>query len=515
MVSVAFGTVSAFCRRRRRVCCCSALIAIISFSLPANGFVPGEQQSHHSPTARHIQRPREILLVVPRRSFTTKLVRRHAVPFSVEEMDLSNKVGGAVSYDAVPLQTLSSQRMMNIDVWLNRLTTAFPLFVLSSALLALTVPKSLEWVNSGGTVTAMLASVMFGTGLTLQQDDFAKVWASRQNRAAIPLGIACQFGIMPLSAFLVGKALFLQGSSTVVSSVNQALFLGLCLVGCAPGGTASNLVSLIAGADVALSVILTTCATMAAVFMTPLLVKIIVNTAIASVSTTAAAAVSVSGWSLCLATAKVVVLPVLAGMMFKAKAPKLANTVSRYTPFASVLLVSLICGGVVAQTAPLLLMDSSLTAVPLTTARSLGTRTGSLSSLGTCLVAFGLTTVAPLVPILALPFLWNKSSEVVAPVLSSAVGLPAVATSVLLLHVMGFGVGYLIPKLVFPNKEKSARTISIEVGMQNSALAVVLARSIAGLHPAAALPGAISATVHSCLGSILAAFWRLNKSKED
>jgi BASS family bile acid:Na+ symporter len=54
------------------------------------------------------------------------------------------------------------------------------------------------------------------------------------------------------------------------------------------------------------------------------------------------------------------------------------------------------------------------------------------------------------------------------------------------------------------------RTISIEVGMQNSGLAVVLARSGFAASPLTALPGAISAVVHAVLGSVLARWWRGN-----
>jgi BASS family bile acid:Na+ symporter len=64
-----------------------------------------------------------------------------------------------------------------------------------------------------------------------------------------------------------------------------------------------------------------------------------------------------------------------------------------------------------------------------------------------------------------------------------------------------------VPKFGLGFNEKTCRTISIETGMQNSALAVVLARSI-GAPSIASLPGALSATAHSCLGSILAAYWR-------
>jgi BASS family bile acid:Na+ symporter len=159
-------------------------------------------------------------------------------------------------------------------------------------------------------------------------------------------------------------------------------------------------------------------------------------------------------------------------MIFKTRLPSITQTLCRFTPFISVLFVSMICGGVVAQTAAPLLSAGSVTNSGL---------------------------------------------------------FPIILSSVLLLHIIGFLAGYIVPKIVLPandendEKQKSvsttmnemtARTISIEVGMQNSALAVVLARSIPNLHPMACLPGAISATVHSCLGSILAAIWRWQSSRE-
>lgn len=80
-------------------------------------------------------------------------------------------------------------------------------------------------------------------------------------------------------------------------------------------------------------------------------------------------------------------------------------------------------------------------------------------------------------------------------------------------HSLGFTAGYMIPKYALGFSEQTARTISIETGMQNSALAVVLAKSI-GADPLSYLPGALSATAHSCLGSGLAAFWRVIDAKK-
>lgn len=322
-----------------------------------------------------------------------------------------------------------------IDRILSTMTTAFPLFVTGAAMLGFLQPTALNWVNEYTTI--MLAAVMWGTGLTLQPSDFTKVWNSFP--LAVPVGVACQFVIMPLAAWSVGQCL----SGLFEPTLHSALYIGLCLVGCSPGGTASNLVSLIAGANVALSVLLTSCSTFLAVVMTPLLVKTLM-------AGSNLPAIQVSGWALCAATAKVVLLPVFGGMAVQSKVPKLARAVSRWTPFGSVVLVSLICGGVVAQTAPLLRSSSAI---------------------------------------------WSR-----------------VLLSVVALHSIGFLAGYLIPLRIFRD-EQVARTVSIEVGMQNSALAVVLARSI-GSHPAASLPGALSATVHSCMGSFLAAIWRLQSSRK-
>jgi bile acid:Na+ symporter, BASS family len=333
-----------------------------------------------------------------------------------------------MSDDSSSSPPASESTSNKVDQILASLTSAFPFFVLGSAILALIKPSTLLWTNQGDLITIMLASVMWGTGLTLTKDDFTVVL--QKDLAAVPAGVLCQFLIMPLSAFLLGRTLLLPSKP-----YGSALFLGLCLVGCSPGGTASNLVSLIAKADVALSVLLTSCSTILASVVTPLLVKLLVGSTIA-----------VSGWTLCTATARVVLLPVVLGMIVNARAPTLASTVSRFTPFCSVVLVALICGGVVAENARLLLSTSA-----------------------------GL--------------------------------LPLIVSSVLGLHCLGFLVGYLVPKLGLGFGEKTSRTISIETGMQNSALAVVLARSI-GAPAIASLPGALSATAHSCLGSILAAYWR-------
>ena len=74
------------------------------------------------------------------------------------------------------------------------------------------------------------------------------------------------------------------------------------------------------------------------------------------------------------------------------------------------------------------------------------------------------------------------------------------------LHAFGFLVGYAAGKGVL-NDEIAARTVAIEVGMQNSGLGVVLARGNFA-NPAVAIPSAIATVFHSLIGSLAAAWWR-------
>lgn len=352
-----------------------------------------------------------------------------------------------------PTSKLSTSRLDNV---LSRLTSGFPIFVLSAALLGLTRPSTLTWVNNGDLIPLMLSSVMLSMGMTLQTNDFTRVLSSATTTdesstssplTAIPAGVSCQYLIMPLTAFLIGTITLLPHY--------PAAFLGLILVGCSPGGTASNLVSLIAGADVALSVVLTSISTVLATGVTPVLVR-----ALAGRSD-----IEISRWAMCVTTGRVVLLPVAVGMWVRDKRPGFADKIGRFAPFLGVLLVALMCGGVVSQNA-----------------------------------AFAL----------------SAGGGVGASLLVRIMG------AVLGLHSVGFLMGYLSSKKLFGLSESAARTISIETGMQNSALAVVLARSLMGgegVAPAVAamacLPGAFSATAHSCLGSALAVYWRWVDRRKD
>ena len=82
--------------------------------------------------------------------------------------------------------------------------------------------------------------------------------------------------------------------------------------------------------------------------------------------------------------------------------------------------------------------------------------------------------------------------------------------AVLLLHLGGFFLGYMIPR-IFRERKPVCRTLSIEVGMQNSGLGMALASKHFSPMPMVAAPCALSAVMHCIIGSALAAIWKYEK----
>ncbi|MDG2308451.1 MAG: bile acid:sodium symporter family protein [Candidatus Binatia bacterium] len=295
-------------------------------------------------------------------------------------------------------------------------TNLFPVWVVIGGGLALVHPPLFTWFR-GPLIVWGLAVIMLGMGITLSFADFRQVLKVPRP---VALGFVSQFLVMPYLAWAIAQAL----------SLDTPFAVGLILTGACPGGTASNVVTYIARANLPLSVLMTMCSTMGAIVLTPLLTKWLAGTM-----------VPVDAWGLFQSTVQVVLLPVLLGITLNHFAPKLVRVVQPASPLIAVVAIVLIVASVIGQSADAIL--------------------GSGFSL---------------------------------------------VSAVLLLHSGGFVLGYMLAKF-FGYEETIRRTVSIEVGMQNSGLAVVLARSHFA-NPLTAVPGAISSVVHSVLGSYLAARWR-------
>lgn len=292
--------------------------------------------------------------------------------------------------------------------------TVFPLLVLAAAVFGFFVTGPslalLPWVN------LLLGIIMFGMGLTLTIPDFALV---ARRPLPVLIGVVAQFVIMPLVGLGIAVALQLPAE----------LAAGVILVGCAPGGTSSNVISYLSRADTALSVTMTSISTLLAPLLTPLLTLLLAGQYMA-----------VSASDMALTIVKIVLLPVLGGLVVRLLLSRLVDRVLPVLPWVSVLAISMVVAAVVANSAEQILSAGLLVLLAVVVHNGLG-------------------------------------------------------------YLLGYGAGRVLRQ-----RARSSRTISIEVGMQNSGLAAGLAAQY--FSPAAALPGAVFSIWHNLSGAMLAAWYR-------
>ena len=189
--------------------------------------------------------------------------------------------------------------------------------ILLSAVLALFFPSYFSFL-SPSIINPMLGVVMLGMGLTLNPSDFKTVFSRPKDVIA---GCAAQFVVMPLLALLLTKAF----------SLPVEIVLGVVLVGCCPGGTASNVITYLSKGDLSLSVAMTTVSTLLAPFLTPFLTWALIGET-----------VDVDVVSMFLSIFFVVILPVALGLTIQRFLPRFTKVVSTYLPSFSVLVIALI-----------------------------------------------------------------------------------------------------------------------------------------------------------------------------
>ena len=298
----------------------------------------------------------------------------------------------------------------------NKITAAFPYLVSLAATLSLAYPSIFTWFQ-GPFITLGLGGIMLCMGLTLKWEDFIKVGKTPKW---IVLGLILQYTAMPLLGWVIA---FLFELPTFFA-------VGLILVSCCPGGTASNVIVYLTKADVALSVSMTTLSTLSAIITTPILTSILSGNY-----------VIVNAFGLFMSTLKVVLLPIALGLILNRFYPTITKRIIPFAPSAAVALITLIVASIIGEGKDIILSS-------------------------------GLHLILAL----------------------------------MLLHFLGFFIGFFICFFIFKNS-KVAKTIAIEVGMQNSGLGVVLARENFS-NPSAAIPAALSSLIHSLYGSLFVAFFK-------
>ena len=202
--------------------------------------------------------------------------------------------------------------------------------VLASAVLALAVPSAFSGIKPT-VINPFLGVIMFGMGMALKIEDFRIVFSRPKD---VIIGCLAQFTIMPLLAWCLAR----------LFALDEALALGVVLVGCCPGGTASNVITYIAKGDLALSVGMTGVSTLLAPFLTPLLTWAL-----------AGKSVNVDVTSMFLSILWVVILPIVVGLIVKWLWPKFTEKATGYLPAISSIAIALIVAIIISANAHKLL----------------------------------------------------------------------------------------------------------------------------------------------------------------
>lgn len=230
------------------------------------------------------------------------------------------------------------------------------LIVVAVTAVALFAPSSFLWIGTGA-ITPMLGVVMFGMGLTLKPSDFKPVLMHPKE---IVIGELAQFIIMPFVAWMLCRLLNLPSE----------LALGVILVGCCPGGTASNVICYLAKGDVALSVAMTGVSTLLAPFATPALVLLL-----------AGETVDVDVLGMFISIVQVVILPIVVGLVVNHYFKNFTQKVTPYMPMISTLAIAAIIGIIVSHNAQSIIGCSLLVAVAVILHNLLGLSLGYVASM--------------------------------------------------------------------------------------------------------------------------------------
>jgi len=225
--------------------------------------------------------------------------------------------------------------------------------VLLVAVLSLAVPAAFNWIDTWW-INPLLGIIMFGMGLTLSPNDF-KVVLSRPKD--ILIGCLAQFTVMPLLAWLLARGFALP----------KELALGVILVGCCPGGTASNVITYLAKGDLALSVGMTATSTLLAPLLTPLLVWLLAGTM-----------VDIDTVGMLQSIVYVVIAPIIGGLLCQRFLPHTTRRLTPFLPAFSSIAIAITVGVVVSHNANRLMAGGLLVVIVVMVHNLLGLFIGFL-----------------------------------------------------------------------------------------------------------------------------------------
>jgi len=296
---------------------------------------------------------------------------------------------------------------------------AFTILIFAAVSTSLFYPQYFtQWAGYklSGLIIPLLQLIMFGMGSSMSANDFVAV--VKEPRGVI-IGILSQFTIMPTLGFILAK----------YSGLEPEIAAGIVLVGCSPSGLASNVMAYLAKANLALSLTITSCTTLLAPFVTPLLMKLL-----------AGQYIEIDVVKMMIEISKMIILPIIAGLIFN---------------------------------------------------RLLSGRTAWMDKVMPLLSMFGIAFIIVIITAAGRDSLLNIG--------------PILILIVLTHNGFGYLLGYWSARLLKMN-EADARTVAIEVGLQNAGLASGIAKGL-GKIATIGLAAGVFGPIMNITGSMLASYW--------
>jgi bile acid:Na+ symporter, BASS family len=337
-------------------------------------------------------------------------------------------------------------------------------------------------------IVPLLQIIMFGMGSQMSIHDFTGVIKMPKG---VIIGIVSQFSVMPLVGFSIAYGF----------NFPAEIAAGVLLIGCAPSGLASNVMSYIARANLALAVTLAAIATMLSPLLTPFLMKIL-----------AGQYIEVQFWSMMLDIINMMILPIIAGFIFNLFSKGNESRKSKILQLSGYFIVIVIKN--------IILLES--------------TETGFGGAFTTFLWDLFWFFLLPIVVSLSLKRIFKDFEKWMDKVLSfvSMAGIAVIITIItaagrdslldvglllilatLIHNLAGYSLGYMSAKL-FKMSERDCRTVAFEVGMQNGGLASGLALQMGKIATVGLAP-AIFGPLMNITGSSLATYWRGKPVKDE
>jgi len=337
-------------------------------------------------------------------------------------------------------------------------------------------------------IVPLLQIIMFGMGSQMSFADFAGVIKMPKG---VIIGVFLQFTIMPLVGLTIAN----------IFNFPAEIAAGIILIGCVPSGLASNVMSFLAKANLALAVTISSVTTLLSPFVTPVLMKWLGGQFI-----------EVDFWSMMLDILNMIILPVVAGFTFNLFARRITSRRSTISQLIAYPLIILLTTVVYAKSKEVGLADFIIR----------------------FLISMGWFYFLPIVGALILSRYLKGNNRIMERVLSfiSMVGIAVIVTVItasgrdsllqvgllliltsLLHNLAGYTLGYSLAWIT-GMPERDRRTVAFEVGMQNGGLASGLALQMGKIATVGLAP-AIFGPLMNVTGSVLANWWRGRPAKDD